>query len=75
MYKEVIAMNTFDFDLDDDGYYELSEEDFYPPEDDRILASCVDGFDRIDGVDDFEEYSRWFYDSYGDDVFGDGWKY
>ena len=46
--------------------YELTEEDFYPPEDKRIYKSRVK--DIVDG-DNFEDYAKWFYDNYEDELF------
>lgn len=39
--------------------YELSEKDFYPPEDTRILHS---GVDNIAGGDNFGDYSEYLFD-------------
>lgn len=46
--------------------YVLTEKDFYPPEDKRIYRSGVS--DIVDG-DNFEEYAKWFYDNYEDELF------
>ena len=46
--------------------YELTEEDFYPPEDKRIYRS---GVTDIVGGDNFEDYAEWFYDNYEDELF------
>ena len=47
-------------------YYELSEKDFYPPEDKRVFKS---GVEDINNGDNFEDYSKWFYDNYEDELF------
>lgn len=47
-------------------YYVLTEKDFYPPEDDRVYQSGVN--DIVDG-DNFEDYAKWFYDNYEDEIF------
>ena len=44
-----------------DGYVEISEKDFYPPEDDRFH---VFGIDDIDGGDTYGEYLEYFWDNY-----------
>lgn len=41
--------------------YELKEEDFYPPKDDRIHEF---GIDDIDGGDTYDEYLEYFWDNY-----------
>lgn len=46
--------------------YELTEEDFYPPEDKRIYRS---GISDIVGGDNFVDYAEWFYDNYENDLF------
>ena len=45
---------------------ELSEKDFYPPEDTRYYRSGVR--DIKDG-DNFAEYAAYFFDNYGKDIF------
>jgi len=46
--------------------YELTEKDFYPPEDTRIYQSGVE--DIIDG-DNFADYVKAFYEDYEDEIF------
>lgn len=46
--------------------YELTEKDFYPPEDNRLYNSGID--DVIDG-DTFEEYIKYFYENYENEIF------
>ena len=46
--------------------YVLTEKDFYPPEDKRIYRSGVN--DIVDG-DNFDDYAKWFYDNYEDELF------
>ena len=41
--------------------YVLSEEDFYPPSDDRVLQSNIID---INGGDNFVEYTKWIFDLY-----------
>lgn len=45
--------------------YEISEKDFFPPEDKRKLKS---GVKDISGGDTFSDYFDWFYDNYEDDL-------
>ena len=46
--------------------YELSEEDFYPPEDTRCYRS---GINDILGGDNFEDYAKDFFHEYEDELF------
>lgn len=48
------------------GYYELSEKDFYPPEDTRYYRS---GIEDIEGGDNFADYAEYFFDTYGKEIF------
>lgn len=50
----------------DEHFPVLTEEDFYPPADERI-RSC--GVDDIPGGDNYVDYFNWFYETYGEDVF------
>ena len=47
-------------------YYELTEKDFYPPEDTRYYQSGV--YD-ICGGDNFADYVSYFFDLYEDELF------
>ena len=47
-------------------YFEITEKDFYPPEDTRLFKS---GIQDIYGGDNFEDYSKWFYSNYEDEIF------
>ena len=47
-------------------YYELSEKDFYPPEDKRYYCS---GVKDIFGGDNFADYAEYFFDTYGEELF------
>lgn len=47
-------------------YHEITEQDFYPPEDGRIYTS---GVKDIIGGDNFEEYAEWFWDTYENHLF------
>ena len=64
--------NRFNLDLQNktrknkSDYYEITEKDFYPPEDKRAFHS---GIRNISGGDNFADYFNWFYDMYEDDVF------
>jgi hypothetical protein len=51
-----------------DNYYELTEKDFYPPEDTRIYCS---GIEDINGGDNFDDYIQSFYEEYADELFDD----
>lgn len=48
------------------SHYELTEKDFYPPEDTRYYKS---GVDDIDGGDNFADYAKSFFDEYEDELF------
>lgn len=48
------------------SYYEITEIDFYPPEDLRLYQS---GIEDIDDGDNFEDYSKWFYSNYENEIF------
>jgi hypothetical protein len=48
------------------GDDELTEEDFYPPEDNRIWGS---GIDDIKGGDNFVDYAKYFYGIYEKEIF------
>ena len=50
----------------DSDYYELSEKDFYPPEDTRYYRS---GVLDISGGDNFADYAEYFFDTYGKEIF------
>ena len=49
-----------------DEYYELDEYDFYPPEDDRLHCSCIDD---IEGGDNYDDYVKWFWKEYENDIY------
>ena len=51
-------------------FVELSEKDFYPPEDKRVFRSCVY---NIYGGDNYYDYINDFYDKYGEEIF-DGFE-
>lgn len=48
------------------NYYELTEKDFYPPEDTRTWKSGVSDYR---GGDNFADYAKWFFDNYEDEIF------
>ena len=45
-------------ELNDEFGYELSEQDFYPPSDDRVWQSYIDD---IDGGDNFADYCEYIF--------------
>ena len=47
-------------------YCEITESDFYPPEDFRLYKS---GISDIYGGDNFEDYAKWFYSNYENELF------
>lgn len=51
-----------------ESYYELTEQDFYPPQDDRVYTS---GIDDIEGGDNFAEYAEYFWEEYGYELYDD----
>ncbi len=58
--------NQYDFDnilddLFDETYNELSEEDFYPPSDNRVWKSYVED---IEGGDNFADYCEYIFELY-----------
>lgn len=53
-----------------DKYPVLSEKDFYPPEDKRIVKS---GLDNILNGDNFADYLEEYYDSYEDEIDDDSY--
>ena len=48
------------------NYYELTEKDFYPPEDTRTYESLIED---IEGGDNFDDYVRWFFKCYEKEIF------
>ena len=46
--------------------YEISEKDFYPPEDNRLYQS---GINDIRNGDNFSDYVKWFYNMYENEIF------
>lgn len=48
------------------SHYELTEKDFYPPEDKRYYQS---GVADINGGDNFADYAKSFFDEYEDELF------
>ena len=47
-------------------YHEITEKDFYPPEDTRVYKSLVAD---IYGGDNFYDYVKWFYRHYEKEIF------
>ena len=70
-YMNLDLILDFDY-LDDedysDEYLSCEERDYYSPEeiDDRLYQSDVDD---IDGGDNFADYARYFFNTYGEDLF------
>lgn len=52
-----------------DDKSELTEEDFYPPEDTRVLRSGVE--DTKDET--FADYTKYYFDTYGKEIFDVNW--
>lgn len=50
----------------DEHFPVLTEEDFYPPEDDRLHSF---GIDDIPGGDDYDGYLKYFWSVYGSELF------
>ena len=48
------------------NFYELSEKDFYPPEDKRTYDSNIRD---IKGGDSYDEYVKWFFETYEEELF------
>lgn len=46
--------------------YEITEKDFYPPEDTRLYSSLIED---IDDGDNFADYIKYFYECYYDELF------
>lgn len=51
-----------------DRFYEITEKDFYPPEDTRLYQSGIE--DICDG-DNFSDYIKFFYSQYEEELFDD----
>jgi hypothetical protein len=46
--------------------YSMNQKTFYPPQDTRMLKS---GVEDVEGGDSFADYTKWFFDNYGKDLF------
>lgn len=57
-YKESKKQNS--------DYYELSEKDFYPPEDKRCYRS---GVADMKGGDNFADYAEYFFETYEKEIY------
>lgn len=44
----------------------LTEKDFYPPEDDRLHSF---GIDDVPGGDSYDDYLKYFWRTYGNELF------
>ena len=53
--------DKFDFDdlLQEENCDYLTEEDFYPPSDERVWISCIED---IEGGDNFAEYCEYIFE-------------
>lgn len=60
------------YEIDGKSYGVLTEEDFYPPEDERCYRS---GVDYVLGDIDYYGYARTFWDMYGEDLYDDPLSY
>ena len=60
------VVNDVDFEVDCNGFRELTEEDFLPPEDDRMIRS---GVCDVFGGDCFADYAEYFWDEYENHLF------
>ena len=47
------------------NFCELSEEDFYPPEDKRLYQTGM----QSTRYDSYDEYVQWFYETYEEELF------
>ena len=58
-----MSKNKYDFSdlLQEESRDYLTEEDFYPPSDDRVFTSYVED---IDGGDNFADYCKDFFELY-----------
>lgn len=67
-YDKITSTNELDLSLYTYIYdrYNLTEKDFYPPEDTRLYQSGID--DIYDG-DNFAEYVESFWDMYEDEIY------
>lgn len=70
MESENKEINHLSSTLDSD-FVELSEKDFYPPEDKRKFRS---GVSDIYGGDNYSDYLEDFCEEYGEEIF-DGYDY
>lgn len=59
-------MHIEGFDIEIDEFCELTEIDFFPPEDDRVVSS---GVIDVHGGDCFYGYAVYFWDEYENDLF------
>lgn len=62
MCKNINLQNKLSFD----DYHEITEKDFYPPEDKRLYKSLVED---IYGGDNFNDYVKWFNYNYEKEIF------
>lgn len=67
--NSITNLSIEDLDLQSESvldYCELTEKDFYPPEDTRLYCS---GVEDIYGGDNFSDYAKFFYRNYGNEIF------
>lgn len=68
-YMNLDLILDFDYiDDEDDLYDEFAEREYYSSEeiDDRLYQS---GVEDIEGGDNFADYARYFFNTYGEDLF------
>lgn len=51
---------------------ELTEEDFYPPQDNRVLKSYIED---IDEENNFVEFTKYIFDLYEEEEWNEDWVY
>lgn len=66
MYENGVEREGYEKIADIGDFVQLKKSDFYPPKDDRLYTS---GISDVEGGDTFDEYTRWFWDEYEDDIF------
>lgn len=56
------------YEVDGQVFYELSDKDFYPTSDKRYYVSNIED---VYGDMNFYEYSEWFWEEYGYEMYDD----
>lgn len=57
-YKPDDTLDKQSYNLKSDEYFYLTEKDFYPPEDNRVLKSYVKD---VEGGDNFADYCEYIF--------------